>query len=203
MKRLLAALTALTVALTGAVLLAPIASAALIAPNPLLIETADCRLPCWQGITPGVSTFAEADLILTQLGYRQQDAAVPTILTYITAAERPVCSITIGRNTSADLTVRELFLTLCDALTVGDFMVDRGLPERLSTRFSIYMFAGSTITIFTHGDLCQTQIAPHDTIAQIRLTPPIGAQQFYELDWQGFLPLWRYNQLNPDALACL
>lgn len=200
MYRLLTGVALLGMMLTAAVLLVMAAGGAQAA-DPLLAETEDCRWPCWQGITPGESTFPQADLILTQMGYRNQDNEVPTILTY-TASDQPVCEVTIGRNTSADIIVRELFLTLCDALSVGDVMVAHSLPERLSTRFSIYMFAGSTITIFTHGDLCQTQIAPHDTIAQIRLTPPIGPQQFYELDWQGFLPLWRYDQLNPDGLIC-
>lgn len=201
MSRVLTGVALLGMMLTGAVLLV-MAAGGVRAADPLLAETDTCRLPCWLGITPGNSTFSQADLILTQLGYRNQDDEVPTILTYMPEDDRSVCVVSVVRHTSVDNTVRALVLTLCEGVAVGDLMGGLGMPERLSARFSTYSFVDNTVTVTTQGDLCQTHIAPRAIIAQIRLAPA-QAPQFYEIPWQGFLPLWRYDQLNPDALICL
>lgn len=188
-------------------------------PNGLEAE-ASCTLPCWNGIRPGETTLIEADAILRNLGYKLvgPDASVATTNNYESIQPAPICQVGLGRARILSARISEITLQFCKDTALGHLneLVER--PESFIPYVSMLSYHKGEVIVILRSEICRTPLTPHNPILFISLTQPTAqtpannaisaelATQREEnstlLPWQGFLPLWRYDQLYPGRVVC-
>jgi hypothetical protein len=179
-----------------------------------------CILPCWNGIRPGETTVLEADTILRDLGYRLvgPDDSIATTNNYESIQPAPICQVGIGRARILSVRISEITLQFCGDTALGHLneLVER--PDSFIPYVSMLSYHKGEVIVILRSEICRTPLTPHNPILFISLTQPIQqtpannaisaelATQREEnstlLPWQGFLPLWRYNQLYPGRVVC-
>lgn len=169
-----------------------------------------CALPCWNGITPGITTIREASSLLVTAGYRVKNVAeepgIPGQLTFETSNPVAICQIGLGRGRALDPLVREITLQVCDRTTLGDIVGVIGPPQTLLPIASILIYHEGQTLVILRMPICETRLAPHNEIRYIALSE-IGVNapmtdQPGDLPWRGFSPVWRYAQHFPRQPVC-
>ncbi len=155
---------------------------------------------CWYGIIPGVTDANHAVTVLEGLGYTRIQGGYELsdrVMPYRSEAEQPRCAdVYFGYRIIGVKTV----VLYCMALRVGDVMTVLGSPrERISygplgeawlyDRVVVRLAAG-------------WQQQPTAMIDHIRLLLDNAGYVKTAAPWHGFLPRWRYCQLEPDYAAC-
>ncbi|MBL8164565.1 MAG: hypothetical protein JNJ61_21425 [Anaerolineae bacterium] len=156
--------------------------------------------PCWYGIIPGVTDVNHATAILegmlytrSQGGYELSDRVIP----YRSQEESPRCTdIYFGYRIIGVRTV----VLYCMALRIGDVMTMLGPPHArisygplgeawLYDRVVVRLAAG-------------WQQQPSAMVDHIRLLLDNAGYVKTAAPWHGFLPRWRYCQLEPNYAGC-
>jgi hypothetical protein len=170
--------------------------------------SADCRLPCWNGITPGQTRYNEAVNILETLGYQpkrsSEDGALPRQNTYQAASPMLICKVGLNRSRQLSSLVSEMTLEVCGSLPIGSVIDMIGPPRAIMPYISILDYSGGTTTVIVlRQRLCQMPLTPHHEVMFISVSEDAsGELANTELPWRGFLPLWRYDRLYPGRVLC-
>ncbi|MBZ0288455.1 MAG: hypothetical protein K8I30_12635 [Anaerolineae bacterium] len=172
-------------------------------PHPALAGFSACSdpsLPCWNGIIPGVTTSQETRQIMA--------FAVPGVslfddltdsytLYFILPQPSPICVALFQMDQQV---VGRVQLQVCREtdVQVGDLTGTLGLPERLVMIPPQNLVYGY---VAVNAEGWRTPFQPTSQIAFMNVLQPhqIG-QSLY--GWHGFVPLWRYCQLEPKYPLC-
>jgi hypothetical protein len=155
---------------------------------------------CWHGIIPGVTDVKRAVAILEGLrysriqgGYELSDRVLP----YRSEAEMPHCAdVYFGYRIIGVKTV----VLYCMTLTVGDVMNVLGPPhERISYGPLGEAWLYDRVVLRLNAGWQQQ---PSASIDHIRLLLDNAGYVKTAAPWHGFLPRWRYCQLEPDYAGC-
>jgi hypothetical protein len=158
---------------------------------------ADKPSPCWNGIVPGETDSAEQARLMRQSGYVAGD--VNRLVTWYRAPppSGPACQRVsfIRTQRGGQLIIHEIVLSDCTGLRAGDVMNQFGHPLILSSSVPMLFyeqgslragFAGRSTSIFAE-------------LKNFRLSASSSLQLHA---WRGFVPQWRYCQLEAAALEC-
>ena len=158
-------------------------------PHATLAEFDGCSLPCWQGIIPGVTSSYDANNILIQNGYRvRDDKFQPYIIMYRAPGGRLLCEISMFyRDELVDL----VEMKSCGDMYLGDLMTVLGSPQ------GIFFGRGRGVLSYAEDSV---------RIASFNWTTPfsrVSSVTIYRQDnqariwpWHGFVPRWRYCELE-------
>jgi hypothetical protein len=164
-----------------------------------------CRLPCWNGITPGQTSYNQAVDILETLGYQPrrsgEDGAFPRQNTYQATTPALICKVGLSRSRQFSRRVSEMTLAVCGSLPVGSIIDAIGPPRAIIPYISILDY--SSTYIIMRPRMCQITLTPHHEVMFISVSEDATSELANsELPWRGFLPLWRYSRLYPGRALC-
>jgi len=186
-------------------------------PNPALRGfTEGCKnkpQPCIYGIVPGLTTIHDAQKQVERLGYDLYSSE-EKILHYSNLVgsrkKTEPCSNIHLRNDN-NLIVYNIFFVGCDGLTIGELSF-LGFPERMLQGPELLIQIGeySVIQIsqygFKNGEFYLKEWSPNSIVNNLDIgSSTSGAHIALELagfNWRGFLPYWRYCQLEPTSSDC-
>lgn len=147
------------------------------------------RQPCWYGVGPGLSSVNEARLKLRERGLQPSQSG--SVYLYFTAVDG--CDFDIASSYPSD-EVSSIHLQKCSRLRLGDVLAAVGLPDGLhaaSNRRFWILFAGGRIALLARDLPAWSAHAP---VTDVWL---IDSRLMLRHQWRGFLPRWRYCQLEP------
>jgi len=156
--------------------------------------------PCWNGIVPGVTTIQQTREIMAYAGTGVtlfDDLTESYVLYFIPPQPSPLCVILFQMD---ETVVARVQLQVCKEaeVKIGDLTAALGLPERLilvPPQNLVYEF----VSISTEG--WRAPIAPDSQVSFISLLRPTAPRRPW-YTWHGFVPEWRYCQLEPDYPLC-
>ncbi|MEO8608336.1 MAG: hypothetical protein ABI690_10660 [Chloroflexota bacterium] len=160
--------------------------------------------PCWYGIVPGVTSVDEAS-ILKQLGCTSNqgsfDGRLGIYLRYLCNANSPIYQIDIGQPLDLASTTISSITVWFAHVSVGDLVSQLGLPKH----FDIDRFAYSGTYLDFGNDI---YLYVDESPGKINLNTEVRnytigfVNNNYLFTWRGFIPFWRYCQLEPDFPDC-
>lgn len=177
-------------------------------PNPALRGfTEGCEdkpQPCWYGIVPGVTTMGEAGKqLITQSFFRLAS------YTYIPPKELEPCVIDLWSASGWETeTVQRLTLN-CSEITLGDIIFSLEEPQGLilegyafRTRYMRLMVFGNTAIQSSYSS-SKSILDKREQFIFLYAPNNTSLQETSSIrKWRGFLPVWRYCQLEKDSGAC-
>ena len=184
-------------------------------PNPILRGfTEDCEdrpQPCWNGIMPGQTDVATAQNRLESKGYKL-DHAESRILYFSNRAEgnsiAGTCSnirLSFEGNTKL---LANITLVGCDGMILGNLW-HIGFPEKIMQPLDLYIKLGEYYTAITsQSDANSTprELSPNTKIDGLDIGSSVKtvnlAIDLVGQNWHGFVPHWRYCQLEPNFGDC-
>jgi hypothetical protein len=177
-------------------------------PNPALrgfIEGCEDKpQPCWYGIVPGETTVEEAH-ILTELGCITNEASFDSrlgfYLRYVCSANSPVYQIDVGQPTDFSSTTITSVTVWITKVEVGDLVGYFGMPKQFDVDF--FLYAGIVLlygqNIYGYVD----ELTKNVTLKSEVSNYSIGTvNNNIPSVWRGFIPMWRYCQLEPNNRIC-
>lgn len=202
-KIILLPLSIVSAVLIGGITLVTLFSGSLRENTPVIVEAGDCRLPCWNGITPGKTILRQAVEILSGQGYKQftePDAiAVPGQQLYLAPERGTVCRVGLTRTRMAEAVVREVALWFCDPPAVGRLVATLGAPQTIFPLTSLLVYGEGQIVLIMAAPLCGNTFSPRSPVRSISLADSTFNRVLFtqpvKLPWRGFMPMWRYGQL--------
>ncbi len=145
---------------------------------------------CWHGISVRTSTSDDVYRVLAQQGYTLIDTYI--FSTDLVATRPDSCAFRV--HLTPDNGINLLNLNTCPNVLLGDVMALFGTPDDLSvcdTRLTLYYNPGHTVE------------ARLDDKGGFSMYSEVFTVTFYPLErphrWNGFAPIWRYQQLYPIA----
>lgn len=172
-------------------------------PHPALAGFMACTdesQPCWNGIIPGVTTIEQTRQIMAFAGPGVtlfDDLTESYTLYFILPQPSPICVALFQMDQQV---VGRVQLQVCrDAdVQVGDLTGTLGLPQELVMIPPQNLVYGH---IAVNAEGWRTPFQPDSQISFMNvLRPNQISQNLYR--WHGFVPLWRYCQLEPDYPLC-
>jgi hypothetical protein len=157
--------------------------------------------PCWYGIVPGNTMTKEAEIILTDLEYIADVAETRTIyvrnedftpsLVYIDQSRRYPSGIVAG-----------IIIELKERVQFADIMLMFGSPSHLVMGYGSMAVSFQDELVYAHSLKYPATSRPNPfmtvtsvTLSAFSLTPMLET-------WHGFIPLWRYCQIEPSFPSC-
>lgn len=173
-------------------------------PNPALrgfTEGCDGKpQPCWYGIVPGQTILSVAEQTVIQQGYQTRINHSDRSIEFTGNDVNDFGRIILWRSEGHVEAVSLLYPTY---MRLGDAMAGLGVPSGISSIFHAeslgLAYPDETFSITSNWNTVspyeQATIAFLLTIPSINSPPPLRP-------WYGFVPKWRYCQLEPDIPAC-
>ncbi|MEO8612114.1 MAG: hypothetical protein ABI690_29725 [Chloroflexota bacterium] len=170
-------------------------------PHPALVGFVPCMgeaRPCWNGIIPGVTSINEMHQIMAFAGPGValfDDLTESYSVYFILPQPSPVC---VAMFQFDQHVVGRIQLQICRTanVRVGDLTTTFGMPQQL--------------VVIPPQDLVYNHLAVNSKALNFQPYSPISfmnvleltqiSQPFYK--WHGFVPLWRYCQLEPNYPLC-
>lgn len=174
------------------------------APSPMLTGfTTDCdgqAEACWYGIIPGVTAIQDARKTLEALGYQRELAGTELsdrLMPYRSLDNIPRCAdVYFGYQVIGVKTV----ILWCMDITIGELMRVLGAPDgRVSYGPLGEDWVYSHLTIRLKPGWWRV---PDAAVDHLRLVLDDEGYTRRAKPWHGFLPRWRYCQLEPDYEGC-
>jgi hypothetical protein len=181
----------------------------------------NCNLPCWNGIQPGVTLLNDAIAVLSAMGYVLQSPKdvdrLQSSLSYKTVLPDGVCQVGVGRSGGVRPIVTELTLRFCDGASLGHILDMLGAPDTVLPIASLIYYQSSQVSVVLDAPMCRKVLSPHTPLLFIDVLPQLTQTQSNllkaeaatgkdddstNLPWQGFIPVWRYDQLFPGRAIC-
>jgi hypothetical protein len=163
-------------------------------PSLLLTGVDSCLLPCWNDITPGHTSFAEAQQHLTAHGYRAYDGSLTyDRLEYSTLDEDAQCSVALLA--FHDKIVSYIQLMNCKATRMGDFSSMLGNAEGVVINQLLGWgptYRGNSVTLLS----ADPHLSPGDDHFFVFLSTP---DEVTLAPWQGYISWQHYCQRYPSA----
>lgn len=156
--------------------------------------------PCWNGIIPGQTTIDETRRIMAYAGSGVtlfDDLTESYVLYFIPPRPTPLCMILFQMD---ETIVSRLQLQVCKEanVKVGDLTATLGVPGRLIVvPPQNLVYEGVSITI----EGWRARMLPTSRVSFISLLRPTARRRPF-FDWHGFVPEWRYCQLEPNYPLC-
>jgi hypothetical protein len=156
--------------------------------------------PCWNGIVPGMTTVDEMRQIMAYAGAGvtlSEELTDSSLLYFIPPPPSPICMALF--ELSETLVERVQLLVCKEAdVKIGDLTGALGLPQHLFVVPPQNLVYGY-ITVNAEG--WRKPVSPTSQVSYINLlqAPHITQRLFA---WHGFVPTWRYCQLEPDYPLC-
>lgn len=156
--------------------------------------------PCWNGIVPGVTTLAETRQIMAYAGSGVtlfNDLTESYTVYFIPPMPSPVCVALFQMNKRV---VGRIQLQMCKEanVQVGDLTTVFGLPQRLVLVSPPNLGYGQVAVNIINW---RAQFTPDSQVSFINLLQPYSANRIF-YGWHGFVPAWRYCQLEPAYPLC-
>jgi hypothetical protein len=152
--------------------------------------------PCWYGVVPGVTTAARSDHLTRQAAPQISDTVPVNYMGALIPDNLPgVCGVRIR---IVDNITLLLDIDFCpeSAPRLGDIALLWGLPLPPSVR----VLTGNSPFASSGVARPYGWVSPFAPVNSARLTaidiPEIGRR------WHGFMPMWRYCQLEPAYSPC-
>jgi hypothetical protein len=172
-------------------------------PNPALMGfiegCEDTPQPCWYGLVPGVSTLREIGSQLHRFGYELGLGTTDRSLTYISNERSPGCV-----QINFDIVAAEVSAIIlgCTDVRAGDVTVLLGRPD-----YRLWYTRQDSDWIYGRTSMRLSQVwanSAFETIQYLRMARPrdVKLNSPSTMPWQGFLPRWRYCQLQPMYSGC-
>jgi hypothetical protein len=194
--------------LVGCILLAVLLGRQNTANIAALVYTADCQLPCWNGIQPGETNLEAADAALLRSGYRLiGDLPTERIRGYEREHMAGDCQVRLAYRQGV---VTVITLTECDGLRLGDMIRLTGTPQRVARLGNLLTLRNGQVMMALPYDQCQRGLSPYSVPSSIFLMDANRAaiamaepsDRPKTVDWIGFVPWWRYRNLYPNMYGC-
>lgn len=172
-------------------------------PNPALAGfTEDCEgitQPCWYGIVPGVTTLREVGQRLGNFGYRLGLGTTDRSLSYVSDKWSPGC---VEVNFDVNTALVSWVSLGCADIRTGDVTLLLGEPD-----YRVWHTKLDSDWIYQNVSVRLWQVwsaSPFETIQYLDLLGSVKSSSGNDsiMPWQGFLPRWRYCQLEPDYKGC-
>lgn len=163
------------------------------APHPMLrgfsVGCDEHAQPCWYGIIPGETNAAQAQLQYARYGVGPTSDSNDDYLALLS----PYCLVRLYYDSwGVNPTVEYIGFINCQDIQLGHVMGIFGTPDALNlTDERIYY--RSTFSASVKVGLPPK---PLTAVEQIFVPLPAGVTTFTA--WRGFVPRWRYYQLEPD-----
>jgi hypothetical protein len=187
-------------------------------PSPILqgffAGCGDQPQPCWNGIHPGITTAAKAQIQLELEDYKLF-ANNADVLFYSNnvglSAKSQSCSIIRLFFTHDTQIVSTMSLNDCDGLMFGDLLI-LGFPEKMVESQDVYVKVGE----YYVAEMSQNVVVDEHYM-RIEWSPTTNVNSLYigsstkglneSIDlmgnpWHGFAPHWRYCQIEPQSQGC-
>lgn len=149
--------------------------------------------PCWYGIVPGVTTIEEGQQFLRSAGYVNVTGSV---LPESCIEIHSVC-VWFGWDNQS---VNQINFYWNDRVRFGDMIALIGFPKfiRYFSYEELY-FENSAISLKSGWNSAYSMV---DAFIVPGKAPEIITDDGIDRLWHGFLPRWRYCQLEPDYAGC-
>ena len=175
-------------------------------PNPALAGfTAGCEgkpQPCWHGVVPGQTTAGEQDRLMQDRHFAPiGDGGLIASYQNTTGSPYDCQRIIIMRTQdgTGQIIVQEVILTQCYTIQSGHIMSLFRLPAVLSIKTPIFIYDQGVVSAeFTPSE--RWYRSPFEPVENIRLRARHNALIH---GWHGFVPPWRYCQLEATMPGCL
>ena len=173
-------------------------------PNPALrgfVEGCEDKpQPCWYGIVPAKTKTDEAKQVLESYGLA---IAYESANEIIVADYLSNCSVVLTMQEPVINYFHVINITFsgCPFVRVGDLLLLWGNYERFTIGITFNEGSGTEISI---GD-ANTPIwhtSPLEATNFFAIIPLHDLHREFRYPWHGFLPKWRYCQLEPDFTDC-
>ena len=178
-----------------------------------LIETEDdCGPPCWNGITPGETTFDEAVTILEELDSVAEVQAIEDSgqrVAIFGGPENVQCCQMLSQDGES---IAFLQLRTAPTLTIGEIIEAYEEPDyldgapftRSQTIFNLY-YVDESLVVFIYADAGASLTEESQVIGSVYIDPAlyddIIANSFLH-EWEGYMSLEEYNEgefeLSPE-----
>jgi hypothetical protein len=156
--------------------------------------------PCWNGIVPGMTTIQEMRAIMAYAGAGIalfDDLTESYVMYFVPPQPSPLCVILFQMD---ETIIARVQLQICKEadMKIGDLTTALGLPDRLILVPPQNLVYGH-IRVSTQG--WRDPIVPDSRVSFISLLRPTARRRPL-FNWHGFVPEWRYCQLEPEYPLC-
>jgi hypothetical protein len=156
----------------------------------------DMPQPCWYGIVPGVTREPELLQLMAFAGdgrYSYDDQGTSYLIYFTMPPSVPACMLIFRLNGGL---VNSATVGLCNRspLRLGDLSTST-VPFYDAISMTPYQVAYGTVTLYLNG-----WPSPNSPVNSINLLSQADLIQHY--NWHGFVPQWRYCQIEPEYPSC-
>lgn len=165
--------------------------------------------PCWFGIVPEAMTVDQAKLKLRQYGldgdlrtHEEQLTDGSPLGTLSGSVEANNCRFVLHYDpTETDPVIDYVYLTNCTSIDIGQAINTFGAPQGVETTFGRTFFPNRMSFPSARIDFYDS-LTPFGRVKRIALAahPDDGTSPYFR--WRGFVPAWRYCQLEPILKGC-
>lgn len=195
MKRLLWLCVGMTLVLALSVLATRVVGERFYRPPMLLAGLGSCATPCWNGIVLGESSLTDASAVLNARGFSAVGSTDQNDLTFRLGGRDCWATATFFGNH-----VTTLRFSGCEVIAVGDLMLALGAPSSLIATGGVGDWLRWQDNLIEAGITGTASIRlPIDSLG---LDAPSGSLPS-GTPWHGFVPFWRYCQLEQVLYYCL
>jgi len=168
--------------------------------HPLMREFADgCPdqpQPCWNGIIPGETPSDIASAILRSKGYT---VVAATSMEIIWTSANDTCRKTLTIN---DSTVRQMNLTFCQPLRLGDFMEQIRQPDTITLDPLSIWYQGQMQILFMPQVISWDAVSYYTPLQSVVLFPSDSPLPYQRAAWLDVLTQRKYCQLRALQYHC-
>lgn len=155
--------------------------------------------PCWYGIVPGITLIGDAWSQLERLGYETGGTLSDRSVRFVSFKRLPKCAEIYYDHEATRIS--SLILS-CGTLTIGDLMTLLGSPtNRLWHSEQDTDWPVDRVMLGLAQVWPQSPFVPVGRIRLVRMAGVVAEADLLQ-PWRGFLPRWRYCQLEPVFAGC-
>lgn len=160
--------------------------------------------PCWYGIVLNSTTIENAH-VLTELNCVSNqgtfDSRLGFVLHYACNINSPIYQIDIGQPLDLSSSKIPSVTAWVTNVTVGDFVNYFGEPKQVDVDFFLYggVFLDFGQNIYGYVD---EPLGNVDLKSEVSNYSVGMVSSNVTLDWRGFIPMWRYCQLESNSRIC-
>lgn len=152
--------------------------------------------PCWYGIIPGITSIEEAAQLLMKQG---------DVITMLTSAQltmsKPDGSCPKSLIRSGE-TVRQINVTFCQPVLLGDFVAQNGLPDTVLLDPLSIWYQGQMQILFVPQVASWETVSYYTPLLEIILFPADSPMPYQRAAWLDVLTQRKYCQLSGLRYHC-
>jgi hypothetical protein len=170
--------------------------------------------PCWYSIVPGVTTIDKSLKRIESKGYKFTNISNDNLYFWDPSwrnIQFGACSNIITSFERESRIVSNITLIACNGITLGDLSLI-GFPEKIMGNSDLYIklteYLAATVSNYERLDkgYFRKEWTPKTKVYRLDIGSSIlafsKAIDIAGAPWHGFVPHWRYCQLEPNYLDC-